>query len=298
VISELMARVAAGRFRGSFLLASWLARLAGRDRWLRVTFGGRVSITADLAVPKYWILRRAKSEEPLCRFFMAALRPGDVVYDVGANWGLYTLLSAALVGNSGRVASFEPGSAAIGQLRAHLAEAKVSNVKVNHCAVTRAGGAAVDLVLPGPGHADTGAHLGERSANKRVERVASLALDDFWKTEGRPHIRLLKVDVEGAEAAVLEGASALLEEGQCDYVVMETGIYSSRYGARPKDAVNLLARHGYSHIFRFVDAPPYLAAITGRQIETLNDNVCASFRPLEEVIGKMNALEKKAWTPD
>jgi len=48
--------VAASGFRGSYVMASQMARFAGRTRWARVRLGGKVEVAVDLAIPKYWPL--------------------------------------------------------------------------------------------------------------------------------------------------------------------------------------------------------------------------------------------------
>ncbi len=116
LVRWLMNDLGNGGFGGSYVLASLVGRLAGPDRWLPISFIGKVDVVVDLAVAKYWPLRRGNFEPGLARFFAFALRPGDIVYDVGANWGFFTLLSAALVGPSGHLAAFEPGSASFAQL--------------------------------------------------------------------------------------------------------------------------------------------------------------------------------------
>ncbi len=143
LLGGLMHTMARTEFRGHFLLASLLARLAGKERLCHVSFAGRVSTVVDLSVSKYWFLKLGKFEEGVGRLFVTALREGDVVYDVGANWGFYTLLSAALVGESGSVAAFEPGAASFAQLQSHVSSARLLQVKLEHCAVTETSGSTV-----------------------------------------------------------------------------------------------------------------------------------------------------------
>jgi len=138
------------------------------------------------------------------------LRPGDVAFDVGANVGLFTLVMARAVGPQGRVFSFEPHPAARARLQAHLEENHCANVEVVEAAASdRAGtqtlhdaadAAFASVVGVLPGHEGGG-----------VLDVPTTTLDARWTAAGCPRVRLVKVDVEGAEESVLRGAAELLD---------------------------------------------------------------------------------------
>lgn len=74
------------------------------------------------------------------RRFATTLRPGHVVYDLGANAGFYTLLASKLVGRSGHVVAFEPLPENLAALRRHLELNGVDNVTVMDAAVWSSGG--------------------------------------------------------------------------------------------------------------------------------------------------------------
>src|SRR6476620_1594301 len=67
--------------------------------------------------------------------FASLVREGDTVIDVGANWGLHTLLLSQCVGRRGRVIAAEPEPRALSELVWHLNANKCDNVKVYRCAV-------------------------------------------------------------------------------------------------------------------------------------------------------------------
>ena len=294
-VPRFIQAVAASGFRGSYVMASQMARIAGRTRWIPISLCGKVEVVLDLAIPKYWPLVLGRFEEGVSRFFVSVLRMGDVVYDVGANWGFYSLLSAARVGDSGRVAAFEPGAKSVAELQRHVTCGKISTVQINHCAISERNGDTVWLSVPTFPHSDTGSHL-TAGPSKCAERVQTLSLDEYWRRNGRPHVRLLKIDVEGAEILVLKGADRLLSGAQCDFVVMETGIYAKRFGATARDAVARLHSLGYVHLYRFLDDPPYLAPLSHDEWGTLNDNICGSTLQIsDDLLKTINTLEKKKW---
>jgi FkbM family methyltransferase len=144
--------------------------------------------------------------------FVAHLRPGDVVYDVGANVGFFTMLAARLVGPAGSVVAFEPFPPALTALRRHVALNGLQNVRVEPAAVSRQAG-----VGAFSGHEQiTMGHLADQGELK----VELTTLDEAVRKAGRAP-DLLKIDVEGAERDVLEGGRSMLE-GHGPVVVLST----------------------------------------------------------------------------
>jgi FkbM family methyltransferase len=132
--------------------------------------------------------------------FARTVRAGDVVYDLGANVGFYTLLAAKLVGPTGRVVAFEPVPRNLGYLRRHLALNRCENVTVVAAAVSDRPGRA--RFRDGPAHT-----VGTLADDGEYD-VDVVALDGF----AGPPPRVIKIDVEGAEAGVLRGARRVLRE--------------------------------------------------------------------------------------
>lgn len=128
------------------------------------------------------------------------LHPGSVFFDVGAAVGYYTVLAAPLVGPTGRVVSFEPDPQNAAYLKKHVAINRFRNVDVRQQAVGNRNGVAPFTCGSGTG---TG-HLVESGSTQ----VAICRIDDVAGETGNPtHI---KIDVEGAELEVLEGARKTL----------------------------------------------------------------------------------------
>ena len=134
------------------------------------------------------------------RAFAAAVRPGYVVYDVGANVGFYSLLASRLVGPRGRVMAFEPAPANLRYLRRHVALNHSANVEVVDAAVSdRERFMRFD---EGPNR-----YEGRLAAHGGIE-VRCVSLDEFASTHAHPDV--IKIDVEGGELDVLRGAAGLL----------------------------------------------------------------------------------------
>lgn len=127
-----------------------------------------------------------------------------VVYDIGANVGYYSILAAVLVGSGGKVVAFEPLPRNVHFLRRHVALNHLEQVEVIEAAVSAQGGeAAFDL-----GASDAMGHL----ATEGGITVKMVSLDELFAEGKLPPPNFMKVDVEGSEALVLEGATNLLRQ--------------------------------------------------------------------------------------
>ena len=132
----------------------------------------------------------------------ALAAPGAVVVDIGANVGYDTLLLSKLVGRDGLVVAIEPNPAALRRLVRNLALNDAANVRVVDRAVTaEIGTLPIFGVIEG--------NLGSVSivAERGVEQVAEVAtgpLAELLTADEMARTSFIKIDVEGAEAEVLE----------------------------------------------------------------------------------------------
>jgi FkbM family methyltransferase len=134
--------------------------------------------------------------------FESMAQPGDVVFDIGAHVGFYTLLAAELVGSSGRVVAFEPVPENLRYLKSHLRMNRVKNTVVCPVAVGR-------------GFGVMGFDRGVSSTQGRLSASAPLkvpvvGLDEYVAQRGFPSPKVIKMDIEGGELDALEGAKTLL----------------------------------------------------------------------------------------
>ena len=163
-----------------------------RGNWWQLASGGKI---ARLLLGTY--------EPEQSGLFHQHIRPGDQILDIGAAAGYYTLLSAKLVGNTGRVVSFEPDPNNLQFLRSHVEQNRLDQVTILPIALADETGTA----RFGGG---TGTGTG-RLCNDGPTEVAVRRLDDVAaEMDLRP--RHLKIDVEGAEMAVLRGGQRLIEK--------------------------------------------------------------------------------------
>lgn len=141
-------------------------------------------------------------------FLRRFLRAGDIVVDAGANIGAHTVVFARAVGPSGGVLAFEPQRYAFQTLAANVALNSFTNVLTFQAALGReAGRVEIPVVSPHAPFNFGGVSLVEGTHGDAVrEQVARARLDDFTM----PSLRLMKVDVEGMELDVLEGAASTI----------------------------------------------------------------------------------------
>lgn len=133
--------------------------------------------------------------------FARLVREGDVVYDIGANVGFFTLLAARLAGRGGAVYAFEPLPHNLAYLRKHIA-ANHAAVYVLPVALSSSSGAAWFATA-------TSAAMG-RLADAGDLEVRTETVDELVSSGRISPPRFMKIDVEGAEHAVLTGAAATL----------------------------------------------------------------------------------------
>lgn len=144
------------------------------------------------------------------RAIKRAVRPDDTVCDIGANKGSYTYWLSRWVPR-GRVIAFEPQAELATYLQRACVRLGMKNVTVEAKAVYSQSGT-LGLFIPG-GKDSPGATLSAKAASPEGGRRVSVpvvALDEYFSAETR--IGVLKIDVEGAEKGIFEGAMRILTQ--------------------------------------------------------------------------------------
>jgi FkbM family methyltransferase len=166
------------------------------------------------------------------------LREGDVVIDVGAHVGTFTLKASREVGPSGLVVGVEPASRNFGLLSKNVAENSIGNVKLVNAGLGKA---------PGRGELNIHNRGGENSLFKRemppsaVESIEIKTLDMLAKSFSLSRVDFLKIDVEGFELEVLMGGQDVLKAHH-PRLAMET----HAWGPTVVELTEFLAGFGYT----------------------------------------------------
>jgi FkbM family methyltransferase len=179
---------------------------------VEITSGGLAGLRMSLdlhAEKDYWL---GTYEPELLYALQDLVRPGWVAYDLGANIGYISLLLARLVGQVGRVYSFEALPANLERLRLNL---QLNNLQTRVTIVPGAVGSSTQPVqfLVGPSD-DTGKALGsagrqELSYSQAIS-VPGVVLDEFVFTQDNPPPAVVKIDIEGGEVLALPGMRRIL----------------------------------------------------------------------------------------
>jgi len=156
-----------------------------------------------------------------------------VAFDLGANAGYFTLLMASLVGPGGHVHSYEPNPALTRLLAESIALNQFEDrVTLNRVAVADRSSKSVKFYVSQlPSNSGVSAltpidwavrdQVYSEDGNVLVDVVA---LDDYVRELGITRCDLLKIDVEGGEAAVTRGMQFVLEKLHPRWIICETGI--------------------------------------------------------------------------
>jgi FkbM family methyltransferase len=168
-------------------------------------------IILDLQSEKdYWL---GTYESDLQDAARKLIQPGDVVYDVGANVGYVSLLSARLSGKSGKVFAFEALPENVARLRKNvLINTLESRITVTHAAVIDTVRLVIFLTHPSGAMGKTLGSAGRDEQYSGRITVPGLALDAFVYDENHPTPDIIKMDIEGGEGKALAGMPRLLTE--------------------------------------------------------------------------------------
>ena len=181
--------------------------------------------TSRFAISSGDELRRTETlggEGRFLRRLLEEIRPGEVVYDIGTNLGLYTIFLAKAVGPEGRVIGFEPELRSFERCRENLQLNSLPNVKVFDRALgneDREIVLAVDECAASGVHHVVGGRDGETST--RWQSAKMVVGDRFIDMESLPVPNVIKVDVEGMEEEVLLGLAQTLHRPECRLIFCE-----------------------------------------------------------------------------
>jgi FkbM family methyltransferase len=172
-----------------------------------------------------------------------AVHPGDVVWDIGANLGLYTKVFLELTGPEGKVIAFEPAPACFAAMQETFMN--ISNVQLMNMAMgNEAGTVDMELAL----EADAPTHSLVSAASDETVAVTIARGDDIVAEGHAPVPNVIKIDVEGFEQEVLLGMAKLLGNTSVREILLEVHfklleIKGTKHA--PSQMVDLLKSEGF-----------------------------------------------------
>ena len=228
----------------------WRAAAGGRGtaRLAHLRYGG-LKMPCDLTEMlqrQFYFFGTYFLEEQILDCWTKAAKEAEVIFDVGANSGIYSLAALASQPNA-VVHAFEPTPEIAGRLRQTAQLNRLNNLMVHEVAVMTHSGQAILRRFRGDSGTNEGMNyicgeIGEQAA----ERVQTICLDEFCREHRIARIDLLKLDVQGNEHSVLQGAEGLVSLGRVGTVFMELN-WADKTGAGcpATESVRLLAESGY-----------------------------------------------------
>lgn len=199
-------------------------------------------------------------ESWLTVFMASRIKPGMHVVDAGANHGYYTVLFADLVGEDGRVASFEPNPRTAQFLRQTVAvNGYDQRVSVFEIALVDQDGQTLSFLAPGAEPKNARVVPTALAEQPETITVTGARLDTLladW-----PKIDFMKIDVEGAEETMLAGAWTLIERDRPELLLE----FNATRCAHPHELLDRLSSV-YGQRFAYVDHESRLAPVSRTEL--------------------------------
>lgn len=212
-------------YSGGFRIANSypLRKLVGAGQVeTRLSCGARLRVRLDDMDGRTAYLL-GDQDRKLSAIFRKVLRPGDVVLDIGANWGIMSLQFATLVGANGKVHAFEPQSELANSLVRSAALNDFHQLVVHPFGLSTEARTAELVMLPSfSGIASLHGLPRWASAAQAITLPVTLKnASDYLEGLGIAQLRMVKMDVEGHEPEVLKGAERFLDRVRPDVILFE-----------------------------------------------------------------------------
>jgi FkbM family methyltransferase len=170
------------------------------------------------------------------------VKSGDIVLDIGAHIGYYTLIFAKLVGENGKVYAFEPDPTNFNILRKNIENNNYKNVVlINKAAVNKT--SKLKLYLNDSNQGDH--RIYDSFDGRKFVEIEGIVLDEYFTNRDRK-INFIKMDIQGAEFGALQGMQNLLKNNEHIIFISEywpLGMH--RFGANHKEYLELLQKNNF-----------------------------------------------------
>ncbi len=200
--------------------------------------GNKIYIDKDDRVISTELILSGKWEEFEIGLFRQNINPGNVVIDIGAHIGLYTLIAAKKVGPKGKVYAFEPLEKNFKLLKKNVEVNGYKNVVLVNKAVSNKNGKSKLFLSNEDNFGDQ--RIYDPEGNRRSTSIRTIKLDTFFKNKEK-RINVIKMDIQGSEVKALTGASEVLRKNKKMKILTEfwpRGLHLS--GSSGRDYLELL----------------------------------------------------------
>lgn len=154
-------------------------------------------------------------EEHITRVMEKEIKKGHTVLDIGANIGHFTIIMAELVGREGKVFAFEPDPVSFETLKNNVEKYNYNNITLVQKAISNTNGKA-NLYIHDGDHRNNNLYC----KYDRYIDVDIIRLDDYFNNYNG-NIDFIKIDIQGAEVAALQGMCLTLQKSKNIKMVIE-----------------------------------------------------------------------------
>jgi FkbM family methyltransferase len=182
------------------------------------------------------------------RIFDFILKPGDNFIDVGANIGLMSLFVANKIGKSGMVHSFEPEPDTFKILSNNISLNKLKNIYLNKWAL---GSKKMEGIIYPNFEINRGASSIVKKDSTAGKPINIITLDEYIKNKKVDKVALIKIDIEGYELEMLQGAIKLLNSKEAPIICIEYSQDVESVGSL-SDVYEFIIGINHYRIFKFV----------------------------------------------
>ncbi|WP_148589315.1 FkbM family methyltransferase [Streptomyces sp. WAC01526] len=262
-ISETLATLGRGYVRdapgalGKAALATrylnpWL-RDHPRQRLVRTRFGAAMAVDTQDLIQRFVYLF-GLWEPHMTHWLQRRLRPGDTYIDVGANVGYFSLLASQLVGEEGRVVAIEASPTFHARVLQHAEINGCSNLRTVNAAVADER-KTVTLILASSSNMGAASIVPYGGPAESTLDVEAYPLPQVLDADDIAGARVIKIDVEGAEGAVIRGLAPVLDKLRPDaeITVEVTPERMENLGDSADELLAIMREHGF-HVYRLANS--------------------------------------------
>lgn len=193
------------------------------------------------------------------KLLKSLLKPRDIFFDIGANIGVFSLLAAKRL-VKGEVHAFEPSTEHLSKLKQNIRMNGFRNIIVNEFGLSSSL-SKKKLYIPTNGNTGKASIYAERDSQEKFleEDITVQKLDDYVSRSNLKKVDILKIDVEGAELDVLDGARMTLKEHSPRILMEADADHLSKANRTFEELIDFL--HDFDYSIYWIDNDSNLSEI-------------------------------------
>ena len=206
------------------------------------TFTHFGAITKILHSRQHLVSRKKSFEYDTLNRYSELLNEGNIVLDIGANVGIFSLLGAKIVGKTGKIYAFEPSQLTYDALLENINLNKATNIFPQKLALSNTEG----TIHLGDSEDDALNFIDVKDENPKGEVVEMLTLDNWLKLNQIFKVDFIKIDIEGAEYLCFQGAIEMFKNTPPTIIMECNEKWCKRFEYTVFDLLKFLNNFGYT----------------------------------------------------